>query len=101
MGVGERRKANGRNDFEENRDCIAYHIKGSASCGTDDFETVMRRFEIISAAVCCDCQSRTVPDWYSSQRLRKEARNMWRYKFFKAHKSAKEKRMMAYYYGVK
>ena len=28
MGVGERRKANGRNDFEENRDCIAYHIKG-------------------------------------------------------------------------
>ncbi len=65
MGIAERRKSYGRNDFKKDRRGIAYHIEMAASCGIDDIETVMHRTEIVSAAACPDSKSGVVLSWCS------------------------------------
>ena len=52
MGLVERRKTYGRNDFEKDRRGITYHIEGAASCSIDDIETVVYGTEIVPAPVC-------------------------------------------------
>lgn len=100
MGIAERRKSYGRNDFEKDRRGITYHIERAASCGIDDIETVMHRAEIVPALACTCCKSGVVLSRRSCWQLEKEVAGMWRYRFFQAYKgNARLKRMMAYYYG--
>lgn len=100
MGIAERRKSYGRNDFEKDRCGIAYHIERTASFGIDDIETFMHRNKIVPALTCTCCKSGVVLSRCSCWQLEKEVAGMWRYRFFRAYKgNAKLKRMMAYYYG--
>lgn len=100
MGIAERRKSYGRNDFQKDRRGIAYHIERAASCGIDDSKTVMHRAEIVPAPACICRKDSVVLSRCICGRLGREVAGMWRYKFFQAYKAnAKLKRMMAYYYG--
>ena len=65
MGLIERRNCYGRNDFKKNRRGITYHIKGTASCRIDNFETAIWWLEVVPAVACFGCKSAVVFSWDS------------------------------------
>ena len=76
MGLTERRKSNGRNDFKKDRRGIAYHIEGNASCIIDDFETVIWWIEVVPAVVCSSCKGAVVSGGDSSSQLERRGASM-------------------------
>lgn len=72
----ERRKCDGRNDFKKDRRGITYHIEGTASCGIDDFETVIWWIEVVPVVACFSCKGVVVHGGDSNSQLEQRGASM-------------------------